>query len=847
MFRKNLLFIAAIALLATAASCTEEKPEPRLSIDPEINLDATGSSSGFIEVRSNERWSAGDNAPWLTVTPASGKGNGTVTVTAEENTSTEERSARVTVWTATLRENLTVTQPGAAPSIAIDKTAITAGDGAGSHTIDVTANAEWTAQSNAEWLTVSPASGAGDGTVTVTIERNTFTEGRTGTVTLRAGLLVKTLTVTQASAPSLEIDKTTISTGTGVDSHTLAVTANTAWTAQSNVSWVTLSPASGTGNGTINVTAEANTSTEGRTATITITIGSLTITVTITQEGVPTSPSLEIDRTAINAEADAATYPLAVTANTAWTVRNRTSWLTVRTGDSTGDGTIWVTVEANTSTTERTATITITAGNIVRTVTVTQQGVPFSPSLSTDKTVISAGNGVGSYTLSVTANTAWTARSDAPWLTLSPDSGTGDGKVTVTVTTAVNTSTTERTATITITAASLVRTVTVTQAAAMDPAAPELNESMEFTTRSVDSFIRFYATAESITVDWGDGTTERYNNLDNKKSVSHNYTGKAEHTVLIRAKGLSSFRSDERYLTALDVSGCTALTTLYCGGNLLSTLDVSKNTALTYLSCSGNQLSALDVSKNTALTTLYCTGNPLSTLDVSKNTALTVLDCSNNQLSTLDVSKNTALSALGCDNNQLSTLNVSKNTALTTLECSNNQLSELNVSGCTALTTLECFNNQLSALDVSSCTALTDLRCYYNELSTLDMSKNTALTWLDSNNNQLSALDVSKNAVLEWLDCNTNKLSVLDLSGCPAITVLYCNSNELSVLNVSGCAALERLECRNNELSANALNNVFTNLPDRSGQSDGYIFIAGNPGTDTCNRDIVKSWSVRFN
>ena len=57
----------------------------------------------------------------------------------------------------------------------------------------------------------------------------------------------------------------------------------------------------------------------------------------------------------------------------------------------------------------------------------------------------------------------------------------------------------------------------------------------------------------------------------------------------------------ENQLTALDVSGCTALEYLYCYENQLTALDVSGCTALEYLDCYSNQLTALDVSGCTAL------------------------------------------------------------------------------------------------------------------------------------------------------------------------------------------------------------------------------------------------------
>ncbi|MDR0422474.1 MAG: hypothetical protein LBH72_05635 [Proteiniphilum sp.] len=103
--------------------------------------------------------------------------------------------------------------------------------------------------------------------------------------------------------------------------------------------------------------------------------------------------------------------------------------------------------------------------------------------------------------------------------------------------------------------------------------------------------VRFGATAESITVDWGDGPEEMPDNLDGTE-VRHTYAGEAEHTVRIQAENLSFFNCNEQCLTALDVSNCIALRVLYCSSNKLSALDMSKNTALKGLACDKNQLSA---------------------------------------------------------------------------------------------------------------------------------------------------------------------------------------------------------------------------------------------------------------
>ncbi|MBO5438612.1 MAG: hypothetical protein J6A23_13200, partial [Thermoguttaceae bacterium] len=124
------------------------------------------------------------------------------------------------------------------------------------------------------------------------------------------------------------------------------------------------------------------------------------------------------------------------------------------------------------------------------------------------------------------------------------------------------------------------------------------------------------------------------------------------------------------FVGTLDLSACTALTTLYCSSNALTSLNVSQNTALTTLSCGWNALTSLDVRQNAALKSLDCRSCSLTALDVSRNSALTWIDCSYNSLTALDVSQNAALSVLVCGFNAIEVLDVSRNPLLTIISCS---------------------------------------------------------------------------------------------------------------------------------------------------------------------------------
>ena len=259
----------------------------------------------------------------------------------------------------------------------------------------------------------------------------------------------------------------------------------------------------------------------------------------------------------------------------------------------------------------------------------------------------------------------------------------------------------------------------------------------------------FHATegTNNITVDWGDESAEAtYNGVGVGNVVSsHTYGNTNTYTVTITAAtgtDITSFSVGDKNVSALDVSGATALQELFCYDN---------------------QLTDLNVSNNTALQRLHCHINQLTNLDVSANTALTYLNCNHNQLTALNVSNNTDLTTLFCDNNQLTALDVSANTTLIYLDCNRNQLTALDVSTNTALIDLRCTNNQLTVLDASNKTALQILYCDYNQLTALNVSNNTALKILDCDDNQLTALDVSTCTALSQLNCRNNAIPLTDL------------------------------------------------------------------------------------
>lgn len=208
-------------------------------------------------------------------------------------------------------------------------------------------------------------------------------------------------------------------------------------------------------------------------------------------------------------------------------------------------------------------------------------------------------------------------------------------------------------------------------------------------------------------------------------------TGKNKE-IIIETKSLNF--TNAKTLTDLSGIECFSnLESLFCSGLKLVSLDVSSLKKLKQLDCSDNRsLTALNVSGLTNLEALYCDNTGLTSLDVSGLENLTQLWCSrSNSLETLKFGENDKLTELRCSDCNLSSLNVSSFTALETLDCSyNKNLTSLTLGNLAALTDLSCYNCQLSTLDVSGLTNLSDLNCEENKLSELDLRNNENLTSL---------------------------------------------------------------------------------------------------------------------
>jgi hypothetical protein len=220
-------------------------------------------------------------------------------------------------------------------------------------------NCSWTAVSNVSWITVTSATGHGIGQVNYTVAANTTGAVRTGTMTV-AG---QTVTFTQsASGCPATVTPTSVSVAMIGSTSALSVATGTScsWTAVSNVGWITVTSATGSGIGQVNYTVAANNTGVDRSGTMTVAGQTVTFTQTGAGCGATVTP------TSVTVPSIGSTSALSVTTGTScsWTAVSNVSWITVTFATGSGIGQVNYTVAANTTGVDRIGTMTV-AGQTV--------------------------------------------------------------------------------------------------------------------------------------------------------------------------------------------------------------------------------------------------------------------------------------------------------------------------------------------------------------------------------------------------------------------------------------------------------------------------------------------------
>ena len=441
----------------TSARCPVQLTQTPSTID-------AGGGSGQIAIAVNREctWEARSEADWITLAaPTSGQGEANLGYSVVANPAVSIRRGAVVVND----QRIEVAQSAAACRYTLSAPGggMTAAGGGMTVTVSAQPSCRWTAVSQVDWVRVETGrEGDGQGAVAMSVAPNAG-PAREGAVVV-AG---QTFSVSQSAAsgpvpqPGCEFTVAPASesfAATGGEGLVRVVAAGPAcvWTAASNVPWITVTLAGGSGPGAVRYAVAANNG-AARAGILTV----ATSIVTVTQAAAAT-PGCELT---ISPQTES--FPVAggegtvrVTASGPscnWSAASSVSWLTVATNGGSGSGNVRYTVAANTGT-ARTGNLSV-AGN---TVSVTQAAVAACEyDVSPSSESFPAGGGDGSIRVRAASSCSWTASSNASWLSVPTGSGSGNGNGNARYVVASNTGA-ARTGTLSVAGA----TVTVTQAAA---------------------------------------------------------------------------------------------------------------------------------------------------------------------------------------------------------------------------------------------------------------------------------------------------------------------------------------------------------------------------------------------
>jgi hypothetical protein len=192
-FSYNSVLKYSNGITSTATTLTQRT----LTVDPQNILVQSSAGSTPIDITSNADWIVSSDQAWCIV-PSSGTGSMLISAIYEVNPTATGRVANLTITVADLPVVLvTITQAGAAPTLAVSPAVINVNAFAASVDFAVASNTNWTASADSAWCTVT-ASGTGNGNINVAIPWNPYYMDRSSNISVNApGLTTQVVTLIQ--------------------------------------------------------------------------------------------------------------------------------------------------------------------------------------------------------------------------------------------------------------------------------------------------------------------------------------------------------------------------------------------------------------------------------------------------------------------------------------------------------------------------------------------------------------------------------------------------------------------------------------------------------------------------
>ena len=558
---RNLSVLCLVFAAVFNTGCYREEL-PFLTVDHEVVLVGPQTDKATVVVESNVDWAATSSVAWITVDNGFGNHKGTFEFFVEANTTPNERSGKITIEGGTCTVTILVRQQseGSILTLATDKLLFT--KDADEYLMNLACNGEWKVSTSADWCKVTPASGDGNGSFTVTVEENNTGADRTAEIsvlTTADGVTqVRTVTVTQtASNAALVVSPESKQLTCDASTFELDVITVGTWAVSLDSDWLTMSATEGEGDAQLTVSATKNDTGRERIAIITFATGAenenrVVRQIVVRQTAVDFYLVVPVTDYPLSLEAQTIEIPYELEgSNVTVNVSSNAKWMSVGT---VSDGVATVNVEENTTALAREGVISfITQGQdgdpIVRQVRVAQAPtINLLDVLADEYAVEWTGE---TFRIPIYSITPVTARSTDSWC-----QATVDGQDVV-ITVPENTTSYERTAVVTVTTNSdkgeiLSRTTVIRQAAAyselvVTPEAKNIYAIAQSFVASIITNNSWTANSDSdwLTIDKAEGTGDYMLTV----TAAENKTGQVRVATVTIQTGIENSKRESATIT----------------------------------------------------------------------------------------------------------------------------------------------------------------------------------------------------------------------------------------------------------------------------------------------------------
>lgn len=392
-----------------------------------------------ISVEANCDWSVGILPGWIRCEPMSGSHSANLVLSVNSFlSSTEEcRECNVIFMAGDNRFPLHVMQTNDVDyHVTVTPNALDFDFQGGTQSVVLQSAMPWSAECSADWVSLVPVSGEGDGEMTVTALPNSNSAPRNARIVITSSVGgVTNLMVRQEAFVNphyLTVNPTTLTFPHTESNLQLSISSDSLWYISSHISWLSFSSYTGIGESTITLTASEHSLFGIRRGEFQVISGSMNQTVTVIQESAYPELILSFSPKHLQFSSEHGNSSVSISANVSWNLHYNSEWIIPNIKEGLGDTEIQIEVKPNLEQEPRLGAVYLCYREMVYdTLLVKQEAHVYQ--LEADINELQVDSQGGDFEITISANQFWTLASESDWLHFEPDHGRNDGVVTLTV------------------------------------------------------------------------------------------------------------------------------------------------------------------------------------------------------------------------------------------------------------------------------------------------------------------------------------------------------------------------------------------------------------------------------